>query len=143
MTFLFLFFAGHTAAFCFRASSPPSSLLASRVLRLAITLAPLFWSTWVAVSRVEDYVGLVCTFLFRMLILSYQRHHKEDVIVGSIIGILSAAITYFIYWPNPFSIRSFTSGRTGTARALYASQSPTRNDDDYELARIEEELGPA
>ena len=35
--------------------------------------------------------------------LHTQRHHKEDVIVGSLIGAVSATICYLIYWPNPFS----------------------------------------
>ncbi|KAI0738505.1 lipid phosphate phosphatase 1 [Daedaleopsis nitida] len=92
MTFLSLWIAGMTGAWCLSQSVPGSSFLRSKIARLAVSLAPLAFATWVAVSRVEDY-----------------RHHKEDVIVGSLIGIASATICYLIYWPNPFSYRPYTA----------------------------------
>jgi diacylglycerol diphosphate phosphatase/phosphatidate phosphatase len=56
MTFTALFLAGKTAALCFRVSPYPGSLLNSRLARLTLVLLPLAFSTWVAVTRVEDYV---------------------------------------------------------------------------------------
>jgi membrane-associated phospholipid phosphatase len=56
MTFTALFLAGKTAALCFRVSPYPGSLLNSRLARLSLVLFPLAFSTWVAVTRVEDYV---------------------------------------------------------------------------------------
>nr|VWO95052.1 Bifunctional diacylglycerol diphosphate phosphatase/phosphatidate phosphatase [Ganoderma boninense] len=73
------------------------SLLHSKLTRLTVTLLPLGFATWVAVSRMEDY-----------------RHHKEDVIVGSLLGIACATICYLIYWPNPF-----TYAQVHTARMVY------------------------
>ena len=56
MTFTALFLAGKTAALCFRVSPFPGSLFNSRLARLILVLLPLAFSTWVAVTRVEDYV---------------------------------------------------------------------------------------
>jgi diacylglycerol diphosphate phosphatase/phosphatidate phosphatase len=56
MTFLTLFLAGKTAAFCFSVT-PSRSFLRSRFGRLVIVLSPLAFATWVAITRIEDYVG--------------------------------------------------------------------------------------
>lgn len=56
MMFLALYVAGHTGALCSGAPARSGSFFASRMLALTLVLLPLFWSTWVAVSRVEDYV---------------------------------------------------------------------------------------
>lgn len=58
-----LFLAGKTAAWCFSAPVPARSILGSRMARLVITSAPLSFATWVAVSRVEDYVRDACLTL--------------------------------------------------------------------------------
>lgn len=68
-----------------------------------------------------------------------QRHHKEDVIVGSIIGIASAAIGYSIYWPNPFSERQHAAMTASLPRRLYRNNASSEiRNNGYELARLEE-----
>ncbi|KAI0333862.1 lipid phosphate phosphatase 1 [Cubamyces sp. BRFM 1775] len=86
MMFLSLWIAGVTGAWRLTETVPGGSFLRSKIARLLLSLIPLAFATWVAISRLEDY-----------------RHHKEDVIVGSLIGAVSATICYLIYWPNPFS----------------------------------------
>lgn len=63
MTFMFLWLSAKTAAWCFAAPLPPRSpwVLASRLGRVLLTLLPLTFATWVAVSRVEDYVREHCS----------------------------------------------------------------------------------
>ncbi|KAI0289460.1 phosphatidic acid phosphatase type 2/haloperoxidase [Russula brevipes] len=85
--------------------------LRSRFARLCLVLSPLFFATWVAITRIEDY-----------------RHHKEDVIVGSGIGIFSAIICYLLYWPNPFSASSFSAETVGCPRLA----SPSFEGPDFE-----------
>jgi len=84
---------------------------------MIISLAPLAYSTWVAVSRIEDY-----------------RHHKEDVIVGAIIGSFTATVCYLIYWPNPFAIQTTAMTRSAGARVVYTEAEMARNEYGYELA---------
>ena len=57
MTFLSLFLAGATGAWLLSQAAPGRSMSSSRITRLCITLSPLAFAVWVAVSRVEDYVG--------------------------------------------------------------------------------------
>ncbi|EJD08574.1 lipid phosphate phosphatase 1 [Fomitiporia mediterranea MF3/22] len=128
MTFLFLWLSAHTVAWTFSAALPPRNpwIVTSRMGRVFITLLPLIFATWVALSRLEDY-----------------RHHKEDVIVGGLIGILCGAVGYLSYWPNPFSHRRHSDGTTITPRLLYSNESDRlssgeTNRNDYELARLEE-----
>ncbi|KAH9066693.1 lipid phosphate phosphatase 1 [Lactarius vividus] len=116
MTFTALFLAGKTAALCFNVSPFPGTLLNSRLARLVLVLMPLVFSTWVAITRVEDY-----------------RHHKEDAIVGSVIGILSGTIGYLLYWPNPFSATSFSPDTIGCPRLVTHSVTHRSTDDDYRL----------
>ncbi len=61
----------------------------------------------------------------------FKRHHKEDVIVGSLIGFFTAATCYLIYWPNPFTSQGprYVYNRLVTDR-------PEGNY-EYELAGIE------
>ncbi len=56
MTFLALYLAGLTGAWCLTQPVPGGSLLRSKLARLTLTLLPLGFATWVAVSRMEDYV---------------------------------------------------------------------------------------
>jgi diacylglycerol diphosphate phosphatase / phosphatidate phosphatase len=59
MTFLSLWLAGKTAAWCFHS---PSSVISGRTTRLgalSLTFIPLSWATFVALSRVEDYVSFL------------------------------------------------------------------------------------
>ncbi|KAI0061029.1 lipid phosphate phosphatase 1 [Artomyces pyxidatus] len=124
MTFLTLFLAGKTTAFCFVAPAPPGAWLGSRMARLTVTLSPLVFAAWVAITRVEDY-----------------RHHKEDVIVGSLIGAISATITYLIFWPSPFSAQSFTADTAGRPRLVYTSHEVhRRRNGGYELTRLDNDV---
>ena len=57
MTVLSLWLAGQTAAWCFNA--PCSSLpVRSRLASFFLTLLPLSWAAFVAISRVEDNVSV-------------------------------------------------------------------------------------
>jgi diacylglycerol diphosphate phosphatase/phosphatidate phosphatase len=72
-----------------------------------------------------------------------QRHHKEDVIVGSLIGSVCALLTYLMYWPNPFATSTFAGGLAGRARVVYTDDrhgQTLRRTDGFELTRIEDEL---
>ncbi|KAK7686155.1 hypothetical protein QCA50_010375 [Cerrena zonata] len=123
MTFLSLWLAGVTCAWCFSEAMPSRSLLSSRIARTCLTLFPMAFATWVAVSRVEDY-----------------RHHKEDVIVGSLIGIDTATAAYLVYFPNPFlSSKSPNASSTDTNRPRHVYRDEheiSRNSYDYELAGV-------
>ncbi|KAL6309281.1 phosphatidic acid phosphatase type 2/haloperoxidase [Sparassis latifolia] len=127
MTFLSLYLAGMTGAWCLSEPARARSLLASRTARLALSLAPLVFATWVAISRVEDY-----------------RHHIEDVIVGGLIGAISATVCYLIYWPNPFApyaVRTVRAPRAPRARMVYTDDADPRDRYDYELAGMEHANG--
>ncbi|EJF57189.1 lipid phosphate phosphatase 1 [Dichomitus squalens LYAD-421 SS1] len=125
MTFLALYLAGLTGAWRLAQPAQGGSLLRSKLARLVLTLLPLGFATWVAVSRVEDY-----------------RHHKEDVIVGSLLGVVCATICYLIYWPNPFA-----PSQAFTARAVYGGadadsdrvRMPNPQRYGYELTGLNEE----
>ncbi|KAF9477599.1 lipid phosphate phosphatase 1 [Pholiota conissans] len=102
MVFLSLTIAGQTAAWCFSIPKTPRKVRSSRMLTFFLALLPLFWATHVAVTRLQDH-----------------RHHKEDVIVGSFIGIVCAVLCYLIFWPNPFSLASFHYEVFGKPRWIY------------------------
>lgn len=121
MFLLSLWMAGQTAAWCFHVPRPARTISSSRMIRFTLTLLPISWATFVAISRVEDY-----------------RHHKEDVIVGSLIGIASAWICYLIFWPNPFSAASFDQRAFGQPRSLYTDGQYTRTV-DFELTNLEDD----
>jgi membrane-associated phospholipid phosphatase len=53
MAFLSLWLAGQTAAWCFHAPVPAASLRSSRLGRFSLTLLPLSWAVFVAVTRLE------------------------------------------------------------------------------------------
>ncbi|KAJ7224159.1 lipid phosphate phosphatase 1 [Mycena pura] len=123
MTFLSFWLAGQTAAWCFHTPLPAASLRSSRLGRFTLTLLPLWWAMFVAVTRLEDY-----------------RHHKEDVIAGGLIGFLCAVVCYLAFWPSPFTARSFTSYAYGQPRLAYAEENARRQTDaDFELSRLEED----
>ncbi|KAF9038467.1 phosphatidic acid phosphatase type 2/haloperoxidase [Panaeolus papilionaceus] len=123
MLFLSLWIAGQTAAWAFSVPKAPGNWRSSRLLLFSLTLIPLFWATRVAISRVQDF-----------------KHHKEDVVVGSLIGIISALISYYIFWPSPFSVSSFESSSFGQPRILYTHHNSTTGNMEFELTRTEEEL---
>lgn len=56
MSFLSLWIAGMTGAWCIGQPAPARSFLASKLGRLTISIMPLVFATWVAVSRIEDNV---------------------------------------------------------------------------------------
>ncbi|KZV65173.1 lipid phosphate phosphatase 1 [Peniophora sp. CONT] len=109
MTLVALVLASKTGSVC---GSAPTRI-GSRYSRLVLTLLPFVWSAYVAISRVEDY-----------------RHHKEDVLAGSTIGILCAVAVYHIFWPSPFSRGSFAPDTYGVPRR--ASQNEYH--EQYEVA---------
>jgi len=123
MFFLSLWIAGQTAACAFDVPKSPKSVRSSRMLAFCITLLPIFWASHVALTRIQDY-----------------RHHKEDVIVGSLIGCVCATIAYLIFWPNPFSTSSFDYQVFGQPRLLYTQGEYLRTRaTDFELGRLETE----
>ncbi|KAI0720635.1 lipid phosphate phosphatase 1 [Fomitopsis betulina] len=119
MMFLSLWIAGITGAWCITRSATARSFLASRLAKLSLSFLPLFFATWVAISRLEDY-----------------RHHKEDVIVGSLLGIACAVICYLTYWPSPFAQPQPAAFH---AKVLYTKRAPgaRENGYQYELAGME------
>ncbi|KAJ6518899.1 lipid phosphate phosphatase 1 [Mycena sanguinolenta] len=124
MTFLSFWLAGQTAAWCFQAPLPIASLRSSRLLRFCLTLLPLSWAMFVAVTRLEDY-----------------RHHKEDVIAGGLIGGLCSAICYLAFWPSPLSARSFTAYVYGRPRLISSEDNPRqRANANFELTRLEDDM---
>lgn len=146
MFYLSLFIAGQTAAWSFSANRFSPRIVSSRVLRFVLTLIPLTWAAHVALSRMEDNVS------FRALSVAQatdadgfavlQRHHKEDVIVGSLIGVSSALICYTMFWPNPFSTRSFgVEELVGQPRSLYNVEGTSRRV-EFELAALDDENNP-
>ena len=135
MAVLSLWLAGQTAAWCFNApcSARP---MQSRLASLFLTLLPLFWAAFVAISRVEDNVRIS---LCQQSHADYgkQRHHAEDVVVGSMIGVISSMICYHIFWPSPFSAHSFKQDVLGQARYLYVGDDGRQA--PFELARMDED----
>lgn len=139
MIFLTFWIAGQTAALC-PTVIPSIKWLPSRMATLILTLVPLFWAIHVAVTRVEDYVSNNHILPCHVMNLSsawHQRHHKEDVIVGSFIGIFSATVCYLLFWPSPFHSDSFNSSSTTEARSLYGIGNQPRS--AYELTAIGDE----
>ncbi|KAJ7782011.1 lipid phosphate phosphatase 1 [Mycena maculata] len=123
MTFLSFWLAGQTAAWCFHAPLPAASFRSSRLGRFSLALVPLWWATFVAVTRLEDY-----------------RHHKEDVIAGGIIGVVCASISYLAFWPSPFAPRNFASYDYGQPRLPHTEEDRRRQTAaDFELTRLEED----
>ncbi|KAF8737206.1 hypothetical protein AX14_013242 [Amanita brunnescens Koide BX004] len=122
MAVLSLWLAGQTAAWCF--NTPCLGLpMQSRLASLFLTLLPLSWAAFVAISRVED-----------------NKHHAEDVVVGSMIGIISSMICYQIFWPSPFSASSFRQEVLGQPRYLYIPEGwDERRQAPFELARMDED----
>jgi Na+/proline symporter len=140
MTFLSFWLAGQTAAWCFHAPLPVASLRSSRLVRFCLTLLPLWWAIFVAVTRLEDYVRFNSPLLTPTdVVSSWQRHHKEDVITGAIIGALCSAICYLAFWPSPFSSRSFTAYVYGQPRLISSEDDHRRRANDFELTRLEED----
>ncbi|KAF8634566.1 hypothetical protein AX17_004156 [Amanita inopinata Kibby_2008] len=102
MTVLSLWIAGQTAAWCLGVPSSTTPIR-SRLASFSLTLPPLFWAAFVAISRLED-----------------NRHHVEDVVVGSIIGVVVSIICYHIFWESPFSAKSFRRQDFWQPRLLYS-----------------------
>ncbi|KLO09542.1 lipid phosphate phosphatase 1 [Schizopora paradoxa] len=123
MTFLFLWISAQTMTW--NLSYPLQRLnfplLNCRSARVILCLAPLSYATWVAVSRVEDY-----------------RHHKEDVIVGSILGFFCGAVSYLMYWPNPLSSKNIEDRIVKEPIFVYGQRSAVTQSSDYELANVED-----
>ncbi|KAG8835999.1 hypothetical protein FRB91_009258 [Serendipita sp. 411] len=121
MTFLFLYFADKTNCFRRKQLFAARSWRGSVLLRVSLTISPLFISTWVAITRLEDY-----------------RHHKEDIIVGSIIGFLSAYLMFRVYFPDPFA-RLSGHEAAGEPSMVYGSDTGARQDGFMELEQIIDE----
>jgi len=74
--FLSLYIAGKLHLFDERGHAPKAWL----------SVLPLFGASLVAISRTMDY-----------------RHHWQDVVAGSLLGILTATFSYRLYYPSLFS----------------------------------------
>jgi len=123
MVVLSLWIAGQTGAWYFNAPCSGSPIR-SRLASLFLTLLPLFWAIFVAVSRVED-----------------NKHHPEDVVVGSTIGIISAMICYHVFWPSPFSAGNLKEENFGQPRLLYTPENWVDGQRPvFHLARLEEDV---
>ncbi|KAJ7917500.1 lipid phosphate phosphatase 1 [Mycena leptocephala] len=121
MAFLSLWLAGQTAAWCFHAPVPAASLRSSRLGRFSLTLLPLSWAVFVAVTRLEE--------------TSQRRRYCRGLI-----GVLCGAICYLAFWPSPFSARSFSSYHYGQPRLIYSEDDRRRQANaDFELTRLEED----
>ena len=138
MIFLSLWIAGQTAALC-PTVMPPVRWLSSRMAAFLLIFTPIFWATHVAVTRVEDYVCAILVLQNEQSQLTFhgKRHHKEDVIIGSLIGISSAFICYLLFWPNPFSSNSFSRFGKAEPRRLYETK--LRPDRAYGLIAVDDE----
>ncbi|KAH9479401.1 Lipid phosphate phosphatase 2 [Psilocybe cubensis] len=125
MLFLSLWIAGQTAAWCFAVPKSGHNFRSSRMLSFALSLLPIFWAAHVAVTRIQDY-----------------RHHTEDVIIGSLLGCISALLSYLLFWPNPLSQDSYEPSVYGEPRLLYTytgrNHQRTRTT-EFELGRFEAE----
>lgn len=62
-----------------------------RIYKFLIFLIPLLTASLVSISRIVDY-----------------RHHWDDVLVGSLIGCLSAATGYYYFYPLLFKNNDLT-----------------------------------
>lgn len=61
---------------------------AAHIYKLVIFLLPILVAMLVSASRIVDH-----------------RHHWDDVVAGSFIGIISAASSYFFYFPALTSLK--------------------------------------
>ena len=121
MFLLSLLIAGQTSAWCFSVPKRSRTFKSTRMGAFLLTLLPLLWATRVAVSRIQDYVR--ASIFERSIFDNFiQRHHAEDVVVGSIIGVICALLCYLIYWPSPFSTSNFSPGTYGQPRCLYKDE---------------------
>jgi c-di-AMP phosphodiesterase-like protein len=142
MMFLSLWIAGQTGAWCFSVQNAPQNRYASRMMIFLVTLFPLFWASYVALTRLQDYVSFLCISILlyysNYKVYNTQRHHKEDIIVGSFIGIVSASLSYVIFWPNPFLSNSFDVPTYGQPRVLY-TEDTTSGHTEFQLTDLEED----
>lgn len=148
MVFLSLWIAGKTGSWCLGAVINSRRLfmrrlVLSRPLSLALTLIPISFATWVAISRLEDYVCVLPHLSINNPESIFQRHHKEDVIVGSLLGTIIATVSYLTYYPSPFSVQNFQDGIANQPKTLYISDnSNSRSSDNnvYQLSRMEDDI---
>jgi hypothetical protein len=71
----------------------------------------------------------------------YQRHHKEDIVVGSFIGFSCAWLTYHVYFTSPFL--RISRQMSSPAREVYGDNNNNNNSrDSMELLQIPEEEEP-
>jgi len=109
---LFLYLAGKSGCFC--RGPVKGGFLSSRVLRAVLSLSPLVLASWIAVTRLEDH-----------------RHHNEDVIAGSLIGMTFAVVAYTMYFYNPFGAHH------GLPKLVYAAEA---TETGYVLSAAEEDM---
>lgn len=121
MTFLALYLISQSAGYT-----------SSKLSRLFIIILPLFYATWVAISRVEDYVSSVAIYAYLLRVPDVlQRHHVEDVAVGGMIGLVSSIVCFLTYWHSPFS-RVSSSPRSVYGGTDEVIERPRH--DEYQLA---------
>ncbi|KAH9072094.1 lipid phosphate phosphatase 1 [Lactarius deliciosus] len=110
----------------------PSGHSSTAFVGMTFTALFLAGKTAALCFDVSPFPGTFLNSRLARLALDY-RHHKEDVIVGSVIGILSGTICYLLYWPNPFSATSFSADTIGCPRLATHIVSHRSTDDDYRL----------
>ncbi|CAG7847294.1 SubName: Full=Related to DPP1-diacylglycerol pyrophosphate phosphatase {ECO:0000313/EMBL:CCA71019.1} [Serendipita indica DSM 11827] len=138
MAFLFFYFADKTDCFRKRPQFAPRSWRSSVLLRVSITISPLFLSTWIAVTRLEDYASFFLFFPLDLANESFVSAITKDVIVGSLIGTLSSWLMYRVYFQDPFSTSREPAGEP---RAVYTSAWSQHGQDEFmELNQLEEQV---
>lgn len=110
LAFLSLYIAGKLHLFDSR----------GHVLKAWLTVIPLFGAALVAVSRTMDY-----------------RHHWQDVLAGSFLGILTAYFSYRLYYPS----LSSEHAHLPYAPRIHRLELPTRYDPEDDPSHYHRPLG--
>lgn len=75
--FLFLFLAGKSGAWCLSSRPSLNTALSSRLFKLLLTTWPLFLATWIALTRLEDYVSTICSTCSTPHVFPFSVTHDD------------------------------------------------------------------
>ncbi|KEI40242.1 uncharacterized protein L969DRAFT_86875 [Mixia osmundae IAM 14324] len=114
MIFLSLYLAGKNRAWSLEHTDSHTHLVRSRLYRSAVVIAPIFLSTYIAISRWDDHV-----------------HHPTDILAGCLLGTAIALSNYLIWWPSPFGSRNHVT--MPTPRLHYAKPVVEREPADEQV----------